>query len=429
VTDPKALATLDILHESTMMALEHGLGESDVGVDESRLAYQPDIYQRYSFLRGLTGGLLRAQGPVSVLDVGCGPVQLTEAFLGPGFQVVRADVERFDGSDIDVIVSGQNLPFATAAFDLAVAIEVLEHVPAKERPSFVRELQRVSRQATIICCPVETPETIVAERRFSDWAVAISGRDVDFLLEHREFGLPDGGEVVSWFASPKDVLVADNAPLADWLAFNLLDFIYAADFADTRDKERFDAAINERSPLHRAGAPHYRRFFCAIRDPAAAEAAQRFVRESTSAASDAPALISEVMSAVVDLRDAIRSRFGVDLAAKDASIAHLTSHIAGLDRAVDSLQVRLTEHDSQLASKDAVIAQLRSEVDRGERLVASLQARLDDKEAQLDEAHDRLRSILSTRSWRATAPARALGRSVRRASEMARRFARRSRNS
>jgi hypothetical protein len=195
---------------------------------DPRLAWQPDIYQRYSFLARLTDVLSgEGSGPLTLLDIGSGPIQLTEAFVSRRFDIVRADVGEFDDPSIVRLHPGEPLPFEDAAFDVAVAIEVLEHVPPAQRSSLIRELQRVSRQATIICCPVGTPEVVEAERWFSEWAQAVSGRTIDFLVEHREYGLPDAGEIVSWFSHPGSVLVADNAPLNGWLAFNVLDFIYA----------------------------------------------------------------------------------------------------------------------------------------------------------------------------------------------------------
>ena len=172
-------------------------------LSDQRLAWQPDIYQRYSFLARLTDILCGdGSGALTLLDVGSGPVAVTEAFVSPRFDIVRADVSQFDDPSIVLLHPGEPLPFEDAAFDVAVAIEVLEHVPPAQRPSLIRELQRVSRQATIVCCPIDTPEVVEAERRFSACAKAVSGRDVDFLVEHREHGLPDAAEVVSWFSEP-----------------------------------------------------------------------------------------------------------------------------------------------------------------------------------------------------------------------------------
>ena len=123
-------------------------------LSDRRLAWQPDIYQRYSFLARLTDILCgEGSGALTLLDVGSGPVALTEAFVSPRFEIVRADAGQFDDPSIVQLQPGEPLPFEDAAFDVAVAIEVLEHVPPAQRPSLIRELQRVSRQATIVCCP------------------------------------------------------------------------------------------------------------------------------------------------------------------------------------------------------------------------------------------------------------------------------------
>ena len=97
---------------------------------DRRLAWQPDIYQRYSFLAKLTDILAdEGSGGLTVLDVGSGPVALTEAFVSPRFDIVRADVSQFDNPSIVLLHPGEPLPFEDGAFDVAVAMEVLEHVP------------------------------------------------------------------------------------------------------------------------------------------------------------------------------------------------------------------------------------------------------------------------------------------------------------
>jgi SAM-dependent methyltransferase len=256
-------------------------------LSDRRLALQPDIYQRYSYLARLID-ILSGEGrrTLTLLDVGSGPLALTEVFVSPRFEIVRADLSQFDDPSIVLLHPGEPLPFENAAFDVAVAIDVLEHVPQAQRPSLIRELQRVSRQAAIVCCPVDTPEVVEAERQFSACAKAVSGRDVDFLVEHREHGLPDAVQVWSWFRDPGSVLVADNAPLDEWLAFNALDFVYACDLIDHDAKGRFAAAVNARSLLARVGAAHYRRFFCAFTSPAHAATAARMIDAAKSSPSD-----------------------------------------------------------------------------------------------------------------------------------------------
>src|SRR5215217_8827207 len=105
-------------------------------LSDRRLALQPDIYQRYSFLARLTDILLgEGSGTLTLLDVGSGPSALTEQFVSPRFDIVRADLSQFDDPSIVLLHPGKALPFENAAFDVAVAIEVLEHLPPAQRPS------------------------------------------------------------------------------------------------------------------------------------------------------------------------------------------------------------------------------------------------------------------------------------------------------
>ena len=58
-----------------------------------------------------------------------------------------ADVDEFISSDIaasdstDVVCDAQDMPFENAAFDLVMALEVMEHVP--DTKAFLSEIQRV----------------------------------------------------------------------------------------------------------------------------------------------------------------------------------------------------------------------------------------------------------------------------------------------
>ena len=402
---------------------------------DRRLARQPDIYQRYSFLARLTDILLsEGNGTLTLLDIGSGAIALTEAFVSARFDIVRADVNQFGDPGIVLLDPGEPLPFEDAAFDVAVAIEVLEHVPPTERPRLIRELQRVSRQATIVCCPVNTPEVLEAEGRFSAWVQSVSGRDLDFLVEHREHGLPVAAQVASWFRDPGAVLVADNAPLEEWLAFNGLDFIYACDLGDGEAKARFAAAVNARVPLARSGIAHYRRFFCSFASPAHADAAARVIDAARSPdPTDSQRLVAELLGGVLGWRQELRERSAGEIDA-------LQRHIAGLDAALSGFQEAVAEKDTHIAKLDGAIANLKHAVDEKDAHVQTLheqlattnqslqesQGALTEDDSRLEETTRRattlereLQAVLASRSWRLTAPLRRFSETRRRVASAA----------
>ena len=103
----------------------------------------------------------------------------------------------------------------------------------------------MARTGVVVCCPVADGGAADAEAAFSAVLGEIAGKDNDFLREHRTFGLPSVAEVTdalrvgSW-----QVESVPNAPIDQWLLFNLVDLIYAYDFGSGEKKDAFNTALN-----------------------------------------------------------------------------------------------------------------------------------------------------------------------------------------
>jgi 2-polyprenyl-3-methyl-5-hydroxy-6-metoxy-1,4-benzoquinol methylase len=103
--------------------------------------------------------------PQSILDVGCGEGVLTEQWadkLGDGRIVgidlddpkLRAEWAKRQRANLEYRAEdATNLPFADDEFDMAAAIEVLEHVPDPERT--VAEMARVAKRWLLVSVPRE----------------------------------------------------------------------------------------------------------------------------------------------------------------------------------------------------------------------------------------------------------------------------------
>ena len=109
--------------------------------------------------------LLAAAAPQSILDVGCGEGVLTHAWAqrlstcrvvgldleDPGIQAEWATRQ---APNLDYrVMKAENLPFADGEFELASAIEVLEHVPDPEHT--VAEMARVASGHLLVSVPRE----------------------------------------------------------------------------------------------------------------------------------------------------------------------------------------------------------------------------------------------------------------------------------
>jgi ubiquinone/menaquinone biosynthesis C-methylase UbiE len=109
--------------------------------------------------------LWQTAAPESILDVGCGEGVLTEQWadqLGSGRIVgidlddpkLKAEWEKRQRANLEYRVEdATNLSFADDEFDMASAIEVLEHVPDPERT--VSEMARVAKKSVLVSVPRE----------------------------------------------------------------------------------------------------------------------------------------------------------------------------------------------------------------------------------------------------------------------------------
>jgi SAM-dependent methyltransferase len=103
--------------------------------------------------------------PESILDVGCGEGVLTEQWadkLGSGRIVgidlddpkLKAEWDKRRRANLEYKVEdATNLSYANDEFDMATAIEVLEHVPDPERT--VSEMARVAKRFVLVSVPRE----------------------------------------------------------------------------------------------------------------------------------------------------------------------------------------------------------------------------------------------------------------------------------
>jgi 2-polyprenyl-3-methyl-5-hydroxy-6-metoxy-1,4-benzoquinol methylase len=117
-----------------------------------------------SFEQTLDELLTRAE-PRSLLDVGCGEGVLVQRWAQrlPQARVVGIDLEEesiqagwaeHQAPNLEYrTMAAEDLPFATDEFDLATAIEVLEHVPDPERT--LAEMARCAERHLLVSVPRE----------------------------------------------------------------------------------------------------------------------------------------------------------------------------------------------------------------------------------------------------------------------------------
>ena len=146
-----------------------------------------DQFQRYELVRTLLESV-RADGErLRILDVG-GRTALLREFL-PSDRVELVDVIPSEVEGL-VLGSGAELPFKDGSFDAVCAFDTLEHVPSPLRDDFVRECARVASRYVILAGPYDSPRVAEAEETLLDFLRARLDWEHQYLLEHRQNGLP-----------------------------------------------------------------------------------------------------------------------------------------------------------------------------------------------------------------------------------------------
>jgi SAM-dependent methyltransferase len=98
--------------------------------------------------------VIERTAPALICDVGSGPRGVSEYV--PGTMVIGTDLV-FEGAMppnlVAVVARAESLPFRTAAFDLTVCMDMLEHLAPGDRPAAVAEVARISREHAILAFP------------------------------------------------------------------------------------------------------------------------------------------------------------------------------------------------------------------------------------------------------------------------------------
>ena len=123
----------------------------------------------------------------SIIDIG-GELEHLSQFCHPN-KIVVANL-----TSGDVIISEDKLPFENNSFDIACAIDVLEHIQKKERKSFIDNLVKVAREKVVLSFPIYSKSHDSDEKETIDW-LKKKGESVKYLEEHVKYGLPTTNEI------------------------------------------------------------------------------------------------------------------------------------------------------------------------------------------------------------------------------------------
>jgi len=231
------------------------------------LSIAPDLYSRNATIAFLLGTFDLPETS-TILDVGGHDGRLAW-FLDEGKKVIIADQkpqekpeENLAGEEY-IQADARKLPYQDGSFEVVVASDMLEHIPAIDRIKVLEELCRISKNYIILGAPfkkdfLENIENIVSQQ-FQENA----GIKHPFLEEHRSFGLPDQQEVETFLREKGHAFMTiGEGNMANWVLQQLCIGAKNGE-SETESLTGFNEYFN--SHLYELGnyqEPTYRTIFC-----------------------------------------------------------------------------------------------------------------------------------------------------------------------
>lgn len=157
--------------------------------------WHPQIALRYfpivRFLKRLNVPLL------SVLEVGSGSLGIGPYWKG---NVTAIDVD-FSGPQWKnlqkISGSGIRLPLKNDSVDVALSVDMLEHIRPQDRPQVIAEMIRVSKRAVIMAVPMGKAAQVQDQALHRLYQKKF-GKPFKFLAEQVDYGLPTDKQVRHW---------------------------------------------------------------------------------------------------------------------------------------------------------------------------------------------------------------------------------------
>jgi GT2 family glycosyltransferase len=358
-----------------------------------------DLYERYILLEHI-GKFFRPSDPTyRVLDVG----GHTEAFW-PGFSSLAgvlipdarvAVVDTLPNAQLQnyIRASGAKLPFRDSAFDLVCSLDTLEHIPGEQRPAFLSELLRVTRDGLYLAFPFDSASNRWAESVMVEYANVALKNPIPALLEHRQFGLPDRGPVTRLFSeSPYPWIGFAQGNTDVWLLMMLT--YHSLRMPGTDFVQELNRRFNQVYAAGDWAEPHYRAAYLLSKRRSAADL--EAVRASFRHA-EQPDLQGVLAFCQLFLSIA---QYGRVIADKDRHIRNIEAELAAardVGEKREELEAKLSRIAAQLETIPERIDGLRS----GIEFQARLDGRMRDLEIGLVTNKRAIQAIYDSRIWKA----------------------------
>lgn len=126
----------------------------------------------------------------------------------------------------------ENLPFSDDSFDIAIAVDLFEHLTEIQRDIAIKELFRVAKRYVVVAVPCGKKAACMEGilDRFHQKRFGVSNK---WLVEHKKNVLPEVDKLLETFKHQRyftKIKVEGNTPLLLWLALEALEIAVSRNY-------------------------------------------------------------------------------------------------------------------------------------------------------------------------------------------------------
>lgn len=352
-----------------------------------------DHYQRYKIISDIINKFRIEKRIYKILDVGAGFEGTLKKFLPqdnihfldkdyPPEYEKRSDFISGDITKLDL----------DEKYDFVVSIDAYEHIEPISRENFINKLISLSKIATILAAPFDTPGVKEYEVIANESYKISHGVEYRWLHEHIQNGLPSLPFTIEMIKkSGFDFTVIPNGFLPRW--FEMIS-IYLL----TEGSEEFSNSIKELNDFYNKNFysydnlnPSYRQVIIINKSEQNPDYSDILAKNYEND-KDFPIKVEMLQNIFKRIKELYGSYKFKELLEKNRQVAELNS-------ALQAKEAQIIQIKSVQETKEAQFAQINSEK---EAQIAQINSVLQTREAQIKELNNVLQSIQQSMVWRAT---------------------------
>lgn len=160
-------------------------------------------YQRYKLAEILINSMRSKNASLNLLEVGANQHKNLQKFL-PKDSIKFMDIElpqELLNDPSFILGDATNIELEDNAYDVVIALDVLEHIEKSKRTTFIKEIFRVSSEYVILSAPFANAQNKLAEQRVAAFYKTLFGREMLWQKEHELQGLPLLNETLNFIES------------------------------------------------------------------------------------------------------------------------------------------------------------------------------------------------------------------------------------